>query len=159
MCPNAIDLGEAFSSGLLQEGRERVLVQPRRGLGKVSHRRKLGRHRGRSEIAQQPGLLESRLAMTVDFDGEEALVHDMSQSIDDSCAIEVDTRRRLVLQRVEGRTLAELGLTADQQEYVAEHSLDAARLIKNNPRPLDLAAMRAITQAAFTGDRQRLTAI
>lgn len=56
-------------------------------------------------------------------------------------------------------SLAEMGLAADQQEYVAEHSLDAARLIKNNPRPLDLAAMRAITRAAFTGDRQQLTKI
>lgn len=57
------------------------------------------------------------------------------------------------------KSLAELGLREDQQEYVAEHSLDAARLIKNNPRPLDLNAMRAITQAAFAGDRQRLVAI
>ena len=57
------------------------------------------------------------------------------------------------------RSLAELGLTEDQQEYVAEHSLDAARLIKNNPRTLDLTAMRAITQAAFSGDRQQLTDI
>lgn len=56
-------------------------------------------------------------------------------------------------------TLAELGLAEDQQDYVAEHSLNAARLIKNNPRPLDLSAMRAITQAAFAGDRQRLAAI
>ncbi len=57
------------------------------------------------------------------------------------------------------RSLAELGLAEDEQEYVAAHSLDAARLIKNNPRPLDLAAMRAITQAAFSGDRQRLIKI
>ena len=56
-------------------------------------------------------------------------------------------------------SLAELGLTEDQQEFVAENSLNAARLVKNNPRPLDLPAMRAITQAAFAGDRQRLTAI
>jgi alcohol dehydrogenase class IV len=56
-------------------------------------------------------------------------------------------------------SLAELGLTEDQQEFVAENSLNAARLVKNNPRPLDLPAMRAITQAAFAGDRQRLTTI
>lgn len=56
-------------------------------------------------------------------------------------------------------SLAELGMTEDQQDYVAEHSLDAARLIKNNPRTLDLSAMRAITRAAFIGDRQQLTII
>jgi alcohol dehydrogenase class IV len=54
------------------------------------------------------------------------------------------------------KSLAQLGLAEDQQEYVAENSLLAARLIKNNPRPLDLDAMRRITQAAFAGDRARL---
>ena len=54
------------------------------------------------------------------------------------------------------RSLESLGLRADQQDYVAEHSLDAARLIKNNPRPLDLPAMTAITRAAFAGDRASL---
>lgn len=54
------------------------------------------------------------------------------------------------------RNLAELGLQADQQDYVATHSLNAARLVKNNPRPLDLAAMQAITQAAYAGNRAAL---
>jgi alcohol dehydrogenase class IV len=57
------------------------------------------------------------------------------------------------------KSLRQLGLKEDQQEYVAEHSLNAARLIKNNPRPLDLTAMRHITQAAYAGERGRLTAI
>jgi alcohol dehydrogenase class IV len=56
------------------------------------------------------------------------------------------------------RTLAELGLKADQQDYVAETSLNSARLIKNNPRPLDLAAMQTITRAAFAGEREALQA-
>ena len=53
-------------------------------------------------------------------------------------------------------SLAALGLKADQQDYVAEYSLNSARLIKNNPRPLDLAAMQTITRAAFAGDRASL---
>ncbi|MET3825418.1 alcohol dehydrogenase class IV [Sphingomonas sp. PvP055] len=55
-------------------------------------------------------------------------------------------------------SLEALGLRADQQDFVAEHSLDAARLIKNNPRPLDLPAMTTITRAAFAGDRASLVA-
>ncbi|MBM6577262.1 iron-containing alcohol dehydrogenase [Sphingomonas sp. BT552] len=55
-------------------------------------------------------------------------------------------------------SLEALGLRADQQDYVAEYSLNAARLIKNNPRPLDLAAMQTITRAAFAGDRASLHA-
>lgn len=53
-------------------------------------------------------------------------------------------------------SLAALGLRADQQDHVAEYSLNAARLIKNNPRPLDLRAMQTITRAAFAGDRAAL---
>jgi alcohol dehydrogenase class IV len=57
------------------------------------------------------------------------------------------------------RSLAELGLKADQQDFVAESSLNAARLIKNNPRPLDLSAMQSITRAAFAGERSALRAL
>ncbi|MGV8853088.1 MAG: iron-containing alcohol dehydrogenase [Devosia sp.] len=52
--------------------------------------------------------------------------------------------------------LQALGLRADQQDWTAEQSLGAARLVKNNPRPLDLDAMRAIVRAAFAGDRAGL---
>jgi alcohol dehydrogenase len=54
------------------------------------------------------------------------------------------------------RSLQALGLEADKQDFVAEASLSAARLIKNNPRQLDLAAMKCITYAAFSGDRKAL---
>lgn len=54
------------------------------------------------------------------------------------------------------RTLAALGLQAEQQDFVAENALNAARLVKNNPRPLDLAAMQHITRAAFSGERAAL---
>lgn len=54
------------------------------------------------------------------------------------------------------RSLAALGLLADQQDFVAEQALNAARLVKNNPRPLDLSAMQSITRAAFSGDRSAL---
>jgi len=57
------------------------------------------------------------------------------------------------------RTLADLGLAEDQQDYVATHSLNAARLVKNNPRTLDLSAMQSITRAAFTGDRASLRTV
>lgn len=56
-------------------------------------------------------------------------------------------------------SLAELGLAEDQQDFVAENALNAARLVKNNPRTLDLAAMQSITRAAYAGDRTALAAI
>ena len=56
------------------------------------------------------------------------------------------------------RTLRDLGLPADKQDYTAETAFSIGRLIKNNPRPLDLPAMRKITQAAYSGDRLSLRA-
>ena len=54
------------------------------------------------------------------------------------------------------RDLKALGLAEDQLDWTAEQSLGAARLVKNNPRPLNLAAMQAIVGAAYAGDRARL---
>ena len=53
-------------------------------------------------------------------------------------------------------TLAALGLPAGHEEEVASGALKAARLVRNNPRELDLPAMLAITRAAFAGDRAAL---
>jgi alcohol dehydrogenase len=50
-------------------------------------------------------------------------------------------------------TLAELGLSGDQIGRVADLGLGAARLVENNPRLLDRAAMLAIVRAAYDGDR------
>jgi alcohol dehydrogenase class IV len=54
------------------------------------------------------------------------------------------------------RTLKDLGLSLDRQQWTAESALAITRLVKNNPRPLDLPAMQAITRAAYSGDRLSL---
>jgi alcohol dehydrogenase class IV len=56
------------------------------------------------------------------------------------------------------KSLHDLGLTENQQDAVAEGSLNSGRLVKNNPRPLDLEAMKLITRAAYAGDRAALNA-
>lgn len=56
------------------------------------------------------------------------------------------------------KTLAELGVKPDQLEWVASQSLLAARLVTNNPRPLDLEGTRSIVQASFAGARPWLHA-
>jgi alcohol dehydrogenase len=50
------------------------------------------------------------------------------------------------------KTLATMGLAADKIDWVAEQSLASQRLVKNNPRPLDAAAMKTIVSAAFRGE-------
>ncbi|MET0744276.1 MAG: iron-containing alcohol dehydrogenase [Microvirga sp.] len=54
------------------------------------------------------------------------------------------------------RTIADLGVSEDQLPLVAEQAMGAARLIKNNPRPLDPDLMAVLVGAAFHGDRERL---
>ncbi|MER8584285.1 iron-containing alcohol dehydrogenase [Mesorhizobium sp. M1338] len=49
-------------------------------------------------------------------------------------------------------TLAELGLPEDKIDWTAEQALGIDRLIKNNPRPFDLATMRRLVRAAYDGD-------
>ena len=36
--------------------------------------------------------------------------------------------------------------------------MSAGRLVNNNPRPLDVAAMKQILRAAYDGDRRQLQA-
>ena len=49
-------------------------------------------------------------------------------------------------------TLADLGLPADKLDWTADQALGIDRLIKNNPRPFDVTAMRRLVQAAHDGD-------
>jgi len=48
--------------------------------------------------------------------------------------------------------LRDLGLAEDRLDWTAEQSCGIARLIQNNPRPLPLADMRRLLDAAYTGD-------
>ncbi|HVI99317.1 MAG TPA: iron-containing alcohol dehydrogenase [Sphingomonas sp.] len=57
------------------------------------------------------------------------------------------------------RSLRDLGLAEGDRDQVAEAGLAATRLVKNNPRPLDLTAMRHITYAAYAGERDTLRAL
>ncbi|UUZ66477.1 iron-containing alcohol dehydrogenase (plasmid) [Polaromonas sp. P1-6] len=62
-----------------------------------------------------------------------------------------------LLQRIGIPTsLAALGLAEDKQGWVAEQALQAARLVKNNPQPLDASHMRRLVAAAYAGDRSLL---
>lgn len=49
-------------------------------------------------------------------------------------------------------TLKDLGLTADKIDWTAEQAFGIGRLVKNNPRAVDLAGMKSLLQAAFDGN-------
>ncbi|OOG72876.1 alcohol dehydrogenase [Sinorhizobium sp. A49] len=53
-------------------------------------------------------------------------------------------------------TLRELGLEESRIGWVAEQSIGIARLVQNNPRPLNLDDMQNLIAAAYHGDRSRL---
>lgn len=54
------------------------------------------------------------------------------------------------------KTIADLGIVRSQLALVAEQAMGSARLIKNNPRPIETGAMAELVEAAFVGDRVRL---
>ncbi|MBX9457892.1 MAG: iron-containing alcohol dehydrogenase [Rhizobium sp.] len=49
-------------------------------------------------------------------------------------------------------SLKSLGLAEDRIDWTAEQAIGIERLIKNNPRTIDLAAMRRLIKAAYDGD-------
>lgn len=49
-------------------------------------------------------------------------------------------------------TLGKLGLPEDRLDWTSEQAVGIERLIKNNPRTLDLAAMKRLVRAAYDGD-------
>jgi alcohol dehydrogenase len=49
-------------------------------------------------------------------------------------------------------TLAKLGLPEDKLDWTAEQAVGIERLIKNNPRTIDLTAMKRLVRAAYDGD-------
>lgn len=82
-----------------------------------------------------------------------------SSTDDELSRILVDEVARLLASVGIPRTLKDLGLPADKQEWAAENAISIVRLVKNNPRPLDLPAMQAIASAAYSGDRAALRGI
>ncbi|GEQ75307.1 alcohol dehydrogenase [Comamonas testosteroni] len=56
------------------------------------------------------------------------------------------------------RTLAELGLTKERLDWVAEQSMLSSRLINNNPRPLSTSDVRAIVADAYYGEIRPINA-
>jgi alcohol dehydrogenase len=86
--------------------------------------------------------------------------------IADALGVDVDgvdpeTAARLAVEEVDRivealdipLTLKDLGVTEKDLPYLAKQGLAAERLVTNNPRPLDAAALEAIATAAFHGDQ------
>jgi alcohol dehydrogenase len=53
-------------------------------------------------------------------------------------------------------TLAGIGLDPTRMDWIAEQAATAARLVKNNPRPLAVEDLKQIAQAAYDGRRDGL---
>jgi alcohol dehydrogenase len=55
-------------------------------------------------------------------------------------------------------SLRDLGIAESDLDGIASDAMEVSRLIENNPRALDRVSMRAVLDAAWHGDRERLTA-
>ena len=80
------------------------------------------------------------------------------KTVPEQAGATIDAVEQLFASIAIPRTIADLGVTADQLPQVAEQAMGSARLIKNNPRPIDPDGMTILVGAAFAGDRARLRA-
>lgn len=78
----------------------------------------------------------------------------------DSSGIDIEIQAKATIEEIRRLfaaigitpTLADLGLPADKLDWTAEQAFGIDRLIKNNPRPFDLDAMKRLVKAAYDGD-------
>jgi len=95
----------------------------------------------------------NRLAAAAEFaEVGAALGLAVTGSVDEQAGAAIAEVRRLLGAIGIVPTLAALGLAAEQVDWTAEQAIGIQRLVKNNPRPIDLAGMRQLVQAAFDGD-------
>lgn len=77
-------------------------------------------------------------------------------TIADRAGVTIDAVAKLFASIGIPKTIADLGIVRSQLGTVAEQAMGSARLIKNNPRPIELASMATLVEAAFAGDRAGL---
>jgi alcohol dehydrogenase len=95
----------------------------------------------------EPELAEIGSAMGLDPAGK---------TVSEQAGATIDAVEQLFASIGIPKTLADLGVGAQQLPQVAEQAMGSARLIKNNPRPIDLDSMTMLVNAAFAGDRTGL---
>lgn len=78
------------------------------------------------------------------------------RSVSDQAGAAIDAVEQLFASIGIPKTIADLGVRSEQLAQVAEQAMGSARLIKNNPRPIELDTMATLVDAAFTGERTRL---
>ncbi len=74
------------------------------------------------------------------------------RSQDDMATAAIDEVARIFAAIGITPTLAKLGLPEERIDWTAEQAIGIERLIKNNPRPIDLAGMKRLMRAAYDGD-------
>lgn len=97
----------------------------------------------------EPELADIGVAMGLDTKGK---------TISEQAGATIDAVEQLFGSIGIPKTIADLGIVSSQLSQVAEQAMGSARLIKNNPRPIERDTMTTLVEAAFAGDRARLRA-
>jgi len=95
----------------------------------------------------EPELAEIGRAMGIDL---------TARTVSEQAGATIDAVERLFASIGIPKTIADLGVVQSQLGQVAEQAMGSARLIKNNPRPIELDTMAILVEAAFAGDRASL---
>ncbi len=97
----------------------------------------------------EPELVEIGQAMGLDL---------MGMTTFERASVTIDAVDALFASVGIPKTVADLGVVSSQLPLVCEQAMGSARLIKNNPRPIELDTMAILVEAAFSGDRASLRA-
>ena len=103
---DAVDLGHALGAHLVQERRQRALVEPAGRLREGRRGRQLGGSGRRAQVAEQVRPAQARLAAGGQLHREQPFVDHAAQAVHDARAVAVEARRRGVRQRVEAGAAA-----------------------------------------------------
>lgn len=101
MIGDALDLRLAFRPDPLQERRQRIFVEPGRGLGARRHGGQFVRRDGGAQIAENVRFAKARLAVFRHLHDEKPFVDDVTEAVHGLRPVEVQPRRRFVLQGAE----------------------------------------------------------
>src|SRR5262249_20661943 len=145
MAGNPLNFLLSLLSHFVQERHEGVLVKPGRCFGLRGNAWQLGWSLSEREITQNCRLLLRASAVRVEFDGEQAFVDDLAQTVHYAGTVEVQPRRVVVIQGVKAGTLGKFAPSQVQR-------VPANRLEKGMPRrdPLQiiLVGRRPVSRAA-----------
>ena len=151
MFGNAVDLVQSLDTDLVEERRQSVFVEPGGGFREgCDIGQRVRRDRG-TQVAEQIGTAQARGSVVGQLHREQALVYDAAETIHDAGAVDIETCRRIVCQRMEAGAPAE-GVRCAIQTVPAQRF--EQRMPRGDPLQILFLSRVAVGRQARIASRQ-----